>query len=153
MVPLPIFYRVASLGPGARPTNDISIEFEIWPKLGVLWFKMYFTDHNEILHSVTVLTCAKFLSDRLSVNIKFHRNIISGTSAWAKITPVPGKYRQTSNICNTTFQNLNVSGLLLQLYCPIHWSQELNRESRCSWSGTDRRCSNYIWVINNSIVY
>ena len=36
---------------GARPTNDISIEFEIKPKLEMLWFKMYQTDHNEILHT------------------------------------------------------------------------------------------------------
>ena len=34
---------------------------------------------------------------------------------------------------------------------PILWSQELNWEWRCSWSSADRRCSNYIWVINNSI--
>ena len=36
--------------PGACPTNDILIEFEIWPKLAVLWFKIYSTAHNEILH-------------------------------------------------------------------------------------------------------
>ena len=35
--------------------------------------------------------------------------------------------------------------------CPIHWSQVLSWEWRCSWSSADRRCSNYIWVINNSI--
>ena len=34
--------------PGARPTNDISIEFAIRPKYAVLWFKMHSTDHNEI---------------------------------------------------------------------------------------------------------
>ena len=37
--------------------------------------------------------------------------------------------------------------------CPIHWNQGLNREWRCSWSSADRRCSNYIWVINNYIPY
>ena len=37
--------------------------------------------------------------------------------------------------------------------CPIHWGQVLSREWRCSWSIADRRCSNYIWVINNFIVY
>ena len=37
--------------------------------------------------------------------------------------------------------------------CPIHWSQVSNRERRCSWSSADRRCSNYIWVINNFIAY
>ena len=35
--------------------------------------------------------------------------------------------------------------------CPIHWSQVLSREWRCSWSSADGRCSNYIWVINNFI--
>ena len=29
----------------------------------------------------------------------------------------------------------------------------LSREWRCSWSSADRRCSNYIWVINNLIAY
>ena len=38
-------------------------------------------------------------------------------------------------------------------YCPIHWSQVLGREWRCSWSSADRRCSNYIWVVNNFIAY
>ena len=31
---------------------------------------------------------------------------------------------------------------------PIHWSQVLSREWRCSWSSSDRRCSNYNLVIN-----
>ena len=38
-------------------------------------------------------------------------------------------------------------------YCPIHWSQVLSREWRCSWSSADRRCSNHIWVITNLIAY
>ena len=37
--------------------------------------------------------------------------------------------------------------------CPIHWSQVLCRERRCSWSSADRRCSNYIWAINHFIAY
>ena len=37
--------------------------------------------------------------------------------------------------------------------CAIYWRQVLSGEWRCSWSSTDRRCSNYIWVINNSIAY
>ena len=37
--------------------------------------------------------------------------------------------------------------------CPIHWSQVLSPEWRCSWSSADRRCSNYIWVINSYIAY
>ena len=34
---------------------------------------------------------------------------------------------------------------------PIHWSHVLSWEWRCSWSSADRRCSIYIWVINNFI--
>ena len=37
--------------------------------------------------------------------------------------------------------------------CPINWSQVLSRSWRCSWSSADRRCSNYIWVIDNIIAY
>ena len=37
--------------------------------------------------------------------------------------------------------------------CPIHWSQVLSREWRYSWSSADRRCTNYIWVIDNFIAY
>ena len=33
-------------GTGARPTNEISIEFEIRPHLVVLWFQMCSTNHN-----------------------------------------------------------------------------------------------------------
>ena len=35
----------------------------------------------------------------------------------------------------------------------IHWSQGLSWEWRCSWSSADRRCTNYIWVINNFIAH
>ena len=37
--------------------------------------------------------------------------------------------------------------------CSIHWSQVLSREWRYSWSNADRRCSNYIWMINDFIAY
>ena len=37
--------------------------------------------------------------------------------------------------------------------CAIYWSQVFSGEWRCSWSSADRRCSNYIWVINNLIAY
>ena len=43
--------------PGARPTNDISIEFEIRPKFAVLWFKTYSTNPNDILHTSRQLHC------------------------------------------------------------------------------------------------
>ena len=42
---------------GACPTNHISIEFEIWPNFGVLQFRIYLPDHNEILHTSWQLHC------------------------------------------------------------------------------------------------
>ena len=39
------------------PINDISIEFEIRPNFAVFWFKMYSTDHNEILHTSRQCNC------------------------------------------------------------------------------------------------
>ena len=63
-------------------------------------------------------------------------------------------YCKLSNISGTKSPNLTVSRLVLQLsLCPIQWSQVLSREWRCSWSSADRRCSNYIWVIDNFIAY
>ena len=61
-------------------------------------------------------------------------------------------YRQFSNIRRTQSQNINVSRLVLQLSLsnPL---MVLSWEWRCSWSSADRRCSNYIWVINNFIAY
>ena len=38
-------------------------------------------------------------------------------------------------------------------FCPIHRSQVLSQEWRCSWSSSGRRCSNYFWVINKFIAY
>ena len=36
---------------------------------------------------------------------------------------------------------------------PIQGSQVLSREQKCSLRSADRRCSNYIWVIDNFIAY
>ena len=60
----------------------------------------------------------------------------------------PRYYRQISNISRTKSQILVSSCSCL---CPIHWRQLSSREWRCSWSSADRRCSNYIWAINNFI--
>ena len=56
-------------------------------------------------------------------------------------------YRRTPNISRTKSQNLNASLSSCSCLCPIHWNQVLSRERRY------RRCSNYIWVINNFIAY
>ena len=53
-----------------RPTNVTSIEFEIWSKFSVLWFKVCSTNHNKILYMSrqwTVVTYAQFCCDRLNM--------------------------------------------------------------------------------------
>ena len=61
-------------------------------------------------------------------------------------------YRQAYNISRTKSQHLKDSCTVLWLFCRIPWGQMLSRE----WNGgssADRRCSNYIWVIDNFIAY
>ena len=60
-----------------------------------------------------------------------------------------------SNIWYKEHQILKLKCFFVSSYiylCPIHWSQVLSREWKCSWSSADMRCSNYTWVINNSTV-
>ena len=47
--------------PGARPTNDIWMEFEIQRNIVMLLVLIYSTDHNHIFK------CAKFCRDRLTI--------------------------------------------------------------------------------------
>ena len=61
--------------------------------------------------------------------------------------------RKISNIRRTKSQNWNVSRLVLQLPLPNPMKPGVKSGWRCSWSSADRRCSNYIWVINIFIAY
>ena len=83
-----------SYNPGARPINGISIEFEMRSKFGVLQFKIYLSDHNEILHTsqVTlswhvqnfiVIGSLHFKTEHciFLMNFEFDRNIVSGMGA------------------------------------------------------------------------
>ena len=63
------------------------------------------------------------------------------------------KHNKISNISRIKFQNLDVSRLVLQLPLPNPLMQGVCQEWRCSWSNANRRCSKYIWVINNFIAY
>ena len=62
-------------------------------------------------------------------------------------------YLQVANISRAKSQHLKILVLSCGVLCRIRWSQMSNREWRCSWSSADRRCSNYIWVIDNFIAY
>ena len=62
-------------------------------------------------------------------------------------------YLKISNIRPTKSQNSNASRHGLQLSLCNILKPGLSGEWRCSWSSADRRCSNYIWVINNLTAY
>ena len=63
-------------------------------------------------------------------------------------------YRQTSNIRPTKSPKLKwFSSRLAVVFAKSIEAYVLSLEWRCSWSSADRRCSNYIWVINNFIAY
>ena len=67
---------------------------------------------------------------------------------------VPGNtFHQISNIRRTKSLNLNVSRLVLQLSLSNLLKPCVKLRMRCSWSSTDRRCSNYIWLIKNLIAH
>ena len=92
---------------------------------------------------------------------RIYRARISIIGKWwipgVKSTKLLLVYRQTSNISHNISQKLNVSRLVssCSCLCPLHWSQLLSREWRCSWSSTDRWCSNYMYirVIINFVAY
>ena len=62
-------------------------------------------------------------------------------------------YCQISNIRAPNIQTWMFLVSSCSCLCPIHWSQMLSWEWRCSWSSADRWCSNYNWMINNFIAY
>ena len=63
-----------------------------------------------------------------------------------------GKYRKISNIRRTKSSNFKMFLVShCSCLCAIYWSQVWSREWGCSWSSADRRCSNYVWVIDNLI--
>ena len=79
--------------------------------------------------------------------IKFIKNVIF----WRNHTDInPHDWTITKKTIRTTIHE-NFSKMKNSKV--DRWALSLSREWRCSWSGADRRCSNYIWVINNFIAY
>ena len=78
-------YKINAL-PGARPTNDISIEFEIRTTFAVLWFKIFSINHNKILHRSRHCNCrdmckillwsVKHISNQSAPNFDWISNLI-----------------------------------------------------------------------------
>ena len=68
----------------------------------------------------------------------------------AQYNMAKNNYRQIYHIRRTKSANSTFLVSSCSSLCAIYWSHLLSGEWRSSWS---RRCSNYIWVINNFIAY
>ena len=130
-----------------------------------IYINLYHTEHRLLWNYVyysqvsppsfyVVSTCFYRWMEPLSMNFsQLHQTY----SLVPSIQSLKTSYHKISNIRRTKSENLSYCRLVLQLplscLWPIHWSQVLSWEWRCSWSSADRWCSNYIWVINNFITY
>ena len=105
---------------------------------------------NGIFQGLIQCTCkvSRGIPNVCYVYLFYHNNIYL---YWIEIKFKCAYYHQTSNIRDQRKKMFLV--LSCSCLCPIHWSQVLSQEWRCSWSSADRRCSNYIWVINSFIAY
>ena len=78
-----------------------------------------------------------YLFDKITDNWRFHpirlRHIMTWTYVW-----------MTENYG----YHVIVFFLPCSCLCPIHWSQMLSREWKCSWSSACQRCSNYIFILD-----
>ena len=85
--------------PSACPTNDISIELKIWPKLGVHYFKICLTNHNEILHTLQQLHCCdvweillRLVGNMLNQSTTNYDRILKSIEislvGWAPVAPI-----------------------------------------------------------------
>ena len=64
-----------------------------------------------------------------------------------------GKYRQFSDTTRTQSQNITVSRLVLRLSLPNPLKPSVRLRVKMKLGQRPRRCSNFIWVINNFIAY
>ena len=141
--------------------------------LSLLNFRSTFTAtiKNRINHSMiywscncqckgVIRPCDKTVLHNITVLIIIMCNFVeldSWTIVWLGIWTtihLCNECHQTSNIWRTKFHVLNVSRLVAcSCLCLVHLSQVFSREWRCSWSSAGRRCSNYVWMINNFNAY
>ena len=80
--------------------------------------------------------------------------IVHPTYGKSTPTQVMVWYRQATSLFERQYTNTEMSLVsACSCLCAIYWSHILSGEWICSWSNADRRCSNYIWVINNLVAY
>ena len=115
-----------------------------------IWFQRFFFILFYILAVIIlVLTYLILWYPFLLWSVKWHCMIISACSQQGG----RDTYRRLCNARPTKSQNSEFLVSSCSCLWPIHWSQVFSREWICSWSSTNRRCSNFIWVTNNFIAF
>ena len=75
----------------------------------------------------------------------------------AVINQITNAYRSPNLLSNLKYKMHQIPKMFVVLSCTclfaIYWSQVLSWKWRCSWSSAEKRCSNYIWVIDNFIAH
>ena len=108
-----------------------------------------FTDINTSIPHAAYYTCFLRREFNCTVWLSLFNNHLCGLNGTKMYHHVP------PNLKYETHQIPKLKCFLSRLescMCPIHWSQVLSREWRCSWSSADRRCPNYIWVVINDYI-
>ena len=110
------------LCPGARPTNGISIEFEMRSKFAMLWFKMCSNDRNQSMHMSRQCHCwdvykiswwlAEYIMHKIItiflLNLELDKNMFNiVSSSWCVLRHI---------ICNAH----------IGIYFPTLWTQYLD---------------------------
>ena len=151
-----------------QPGEKISVES--WTATGTVESLVHF-DGASIMtgerHAASLLDVIAFLPRNPDVGLPLSRMLLwlgSADLPQGSITPrcpphedsfnedMPINRIKKDDLCFTVCEYMFLISSCSCL-CPIQWSQVLSQEWRCSWSSADRRCSNYIWVINNFIAY
>ena len=107
-------------------------------EIALIWMSMDFTDDQLTLVQV-MAWCRQATSHYLS------QCWLSSLSPYGVTRPQWVKTHQ--------IPKLKCFSSRLAVVFAVYWSQVLSGEWRCSWSSANRRCSNYIWVINKCIAY
>ena len=116
-----------------------------WFKVVTVWRLIWGNKAYSVVSELDDPTCPcieclpKVVSDFVGEQLRVH--IMSISAKW--------KHKSSIHIGFIVFNG----GVTTFLAKSIYWSQALSGAWRCSWSSADRRCSNYIWVINNLIAH
>ena len=136
--------------------NDISSWWLPWSSLEALKFVFNASEDGRVSHpgglSVSVSVSLCILFTLYSVLLTFyHFYLWYHVCIYSYHSPYIHYLSSMCFNCHCILPLITVRSLIQDASNPktwTYWSQVLSQEWRCSLSRADRRCSNYIWVMN-----